>query len=86
VNGYRFKVELTAWAAKTALCTLTVVVLTVMLFEPADTVRDYPLGWRSVAENDWVFSALFTGFTALMWLCYWKIIREFRSRRAYCER
>jgi uncharacterized membrane protein len=86
MNWYRFKVELSAWVAKVALSTLTAVVMIVGLFEPCDTVREYPLAWRSVAENAWVFPIMFGVLMALMWLCYWKVTREFRSRNAYGQR
>jgi hypothetical protein len=86
MNWYRFKVELSAWAAKVALCTLTAVMMLATLFEPDAAIRSYPLALRSVAENDWVFPVLFITLTALLWLCYWKVVREYRSRNAYGQR
>jgi protein-S-isoprenylcysteine O-methyltransferase Ste14 len=86
MNWYRFKVELFSWVAKVALCTLTSVMMIAVLFEPDAAIRSYPLALRSVAENDWVFPVLFIAFTALLWLCYWKVTREFRSRNAYGQR
>jgi hypothetical protein len=86
MNWYRFKIELSAFAAKVALSTLTAALAIVSLLQPPGTVRSYPVALRFFAQHDWLAPAAFLVLAALMWFCYWKVMRELRSRRAYGER
>lgn len=83
MNWYRFKVELSAWLAKTALLTLSVIAMGRVLFQPEGGQRQYHLALRVVAENEWIFPVVFTVGTAVLWLCYWRVFRIYRGRRAY---
>ncbi len=83
MNWYRFKVELSAWAAKMALALLTTWVGLRVLFQPPDTVRYYPLYLRPLAENEWIIQLAFVLAVSYLWLAYWKIFRIYRGYRAY---
>lgn len=85
MNWYRFKIELSAWLAKTALLTFSVLVMGRVLFQPEGGHREYHLALRVVAENEWMFPVVLTVGLAVLWLCYWKVFQICRSRRAYGE-
>jgi hypothetical protein len=86
MNVYRFKIELAAWAMKTALCVLTALVVGRMLFQPVDGFRSYPVSMRVVAEHDGAIPVVLAVGTAVLWLLYWKIFRTCRNRRAYADK
>lgn len=82
MNWFRFKVELSAWAAKVVLCVITTLLMCGALFQAPGT-RDYPLSMRLVAENQWVFPLGFTTAVVVMWVSYWRIFGIYRGRTAY---
>lgn len=83
MNWYRFRIELSAWAAKTMLCVFTVVVAGSVLFAPTGGKREYPLSMRPVAEHEAVIPAVLILGLAALWLCYWRVFSTYRGRRAY---
>jgi len=86
MNVYRFKIELTAWAVKTALCVLTTMIVIRTFFTPVGSDKFYPLSWRLVAENEWVFPVGLALGVAALWLCYWKVMRILRADKRYGDR
>jgi hypothetical protein len=86
MNAYRFKIELFAWAMKTMLCVLTVLVTGCVFFQSATGFWSYPVSMRIVAEHHGIIPAVLVVGTVMLWLLYWKIFRTCRSRKAYQER
>jgi hypothetical protein len=83
VNWFRFKVELVALVVKVLLATATTVVMGRMFFAP-EGIRDYAVYLRPVAERqDWIFPLVFTTGFAILWVCYWRVIRVYRGYRRY---
>jgi hypothetical protein len=83
MNFYRFKIELSAWISKTALCVLTTLVVGRVFFAPQDGYRSYDLSLRMAAEHDWIFPVVLVGGSITLWVCYWKVMRILRSDRRY---
>ncbi len=83
MNWYRFKIELSAWATKTALATLTTLVALRVLFQPVDSLNEYSVSMRTVADNEWAVQLGFGLAVVLLWLCYWRIFSIYRGHRAY---
>lgn len=86
MNVYRFKTELSAWAVKTMLCVMTTTIAIRTFFTPVDEVRYYPLSWRMVAENEWIFPVGLSVCAGILWLCYWKTFRILRADKRYGDR
>jgi len=86
MNWYRFKIELSAWMSKTVLCVLTSMIAVSTLFEPAGSIKGYPLSWRVVAENEWMFPVGMTIGVLVLWVCYWQTFRILRADKRYGDR
>ena len=86
MNWYRVKVELAAWAARTSLCVLGSLIALRTLFQPEGSIKFYGLSFRMLAEHEWVIRLGFWLGLMVMVVCYWRVVREYRSRRAYGER
>jgi hypothetical protein len=86
MNGYKFKTELSAWVVKTSLCTVTAMIAIRTFFTPVDAIKYYPLSWRLVAENEWVFPVGLLIGAGILWLCYWKTISILRADKRYGDR
>lgn len=86
MNAYKFKTELSAWGVKTGLCVMTTMVALRTFFTPEGATKDYPLTWRLVAENEWIFPVGLFICAGLLWLCYWKAFGILRADKRYGER
>jgi hypothetical protein len=82
MNGYKFRIELSAWFAKTVLAVFSAFVLLQLLMY-GDSVRAYPTGMRWVAEHESVIIAGFIAATGFVWFCYWKAFRILRADKRY---
>lgn len=83
MNRYRLTVELSAWFTKTVFAVLTTLVTLRIFFQPEEAVHHYPVAFRPLAENEWIIQTGFGVAVIVLWLCYWKIFRIYRGRRAY---
>jgi len=86
VNWYRFKVELGAWAAKTCICVLAVLIVRHTLFWPPNSIHVYDMSLRFLAENEWIIRGAFWLSLVVVIVCYRQAFRIYRSRKAYGER
>lgn len=86
MNVYRFKIELSAWAVKTALCVVTTMIAVRTFFTPAGMAKEYPVSWRLIAENEWMFPVGLFICAGILWLCYWKTFRILRAGKRYGDR
>jgi protein-S-isoprenylcysteine O-methyltransferase Ste14 len=85
VNVYRFKIELSAWFAKTVLAVLSTVVF-LQLFADSSSTRSYPVSLRLVAEHEWLIVSTVLAVTGFVWFCYWKVFRILRTDKRYGAR
>lgn len=85
MNWYKFRIELSAWSARTALAVLSAVVF-LQLFADSSSTRSYPEGLRSVAEHEWMIVSTVLAATGFTWFCYWKAFRILRADKRYGER
>lgn len=85
MNWFRFKVELTAWAVKTFLCTLTGVMFTVMTTQLSDTTPDMLYltpGEQLVDQSPGVVPAVLLPLTVfLWWMALWALRNARRDSR-----
>jgi hypothetical protein len=69
------------------MCVLTaVIVLRSFSPKPDGANKYYPASWRLIAENEWIFPVGLMLLAALMWLCYWGAMRNFRADKRYGDR
>lgn len=84
MNLYKFKIELSAFAAKLFLCVVSaLVVLRTLIIKSS---YGYPVEMRSAVEHDWLIKSVLLLAVAALWALYWKIFHIYRSRKAYGER
>lgn len=84
MNWYKFKIELSSFAAKLFLCVVTALVVLRTLIIKGDYY--YPVEMRTAVEHDWLIKSVLLLATAALWALYWKIFHMYRSRKAYGER
>jgi protein-S-isoprenylcysteine O-methyltransferase Ste14 len=75
----KFNIELSAWAVKTVLCVLTTLIAIRMFYHMDGAIKNYPLSWRLIAENEWIFPLVMVVCLVTLWLCYWKTMRILRA-------
>lgn len=73
---YKFKVELSAWAAKVALSVFTTWALTLVL--SVRVGHTYAVELRWLADREWIIRCVFLLAVGLIWACYFKTVRIFR--------
>lgn len=86
MNWYKFKIELCAVAAGTALLTLSVLMLMAFSVDLSNVSMSQPLWMRPAAENRDVVFLGFSTAIGFLWLAHWRIFRICRNRKAYGER
>jgi hypothetical protein len=86
MNWYRFKVELSAWAGGSVLCTLTTVIgLAVAVKLSNDTID--MVHWtpreQFMHEHPWVFPTVLLVLAAAMWVSGLRALHLLRSDKRY---
>jgi len=85
MNGYKFRIELSAWFAKTILAVLSTVVF-LQLFADSSSTRSYPVSLHLIAEHEWLVVCTVLAATGFVWFCYWKAFRILRADKRYGAR
>jgi len=89
MNWYRFKVELSAWLAGTALCTFTTVACMAMVEGLSDTTTDmvyWTPGEQLVNEHPWLFPVVIMSLIGTVWATALRALHIMRSNKRYGER
>jgi len=82
MNAYKFKIELSAWFAKTVLSVASAMAFG-EVFAPGTTGHVYPTHLRWLAEHEILIVAAFIAAVGFMWFCYWKGFRILRTDKRY---
>lgn len=85
MNWYRFKIELMAWAWKTAVCVLMTLVYLKTL-QHYDGFMMVPVEMGFLVEYKWIMPGVMWSFVATLWLCYFRAFAILRADRRYGTR
>lgn len=85
MNVYKFKIELSAWFAKTVLSVVSAIAFGEVIASGA-TGHVYPIRLRWLADNEILIVTAFVMAVGFMWFCYWKGFRILRADNRYGER